>query len=37
MRQQKLLTPYMFLAPALILMATFTFYPLLSVGYWSFT
>lgn len=35
--RQKALTPYMFLAPALLLMATFTFYPLLSVGYWSFT
>lgn len=37
MRQQKLLTPYLFLAPALVLMAIFTVYPLLSVGYWSFT
>lgn len=37
MRQQKLLTPYLFLAPALLLMAIFTVYPLLSVGYWSFT
>lgn len=37
MRQQKLLTPYLFLVPALVLMAIFTFYPLLSVGYWSFT
>jgi len=37
MRQQKILTPYFFLAPALLLMAIFTFYPLLSVGYWSFT
>jgi putative chitobiose transport system permease protein len=37
MMRQKVLTPYLFLAPALLLMATFTFYPLLSVGYWSFT
>jgi putative chitobiose transport system permease protein len=37
MMRKKMLTPYFFLAPALLLMATFTFYPLLSVGYWSFT
>lgn len=37
MMRQKMLTPYFFLAPALVLMAIFTFYPLLSVGYWSFT
>lgn len=37
MHQQKRLTPFFFLAPALLLMAIFTFYPLVSVGYWSFT
>lgn len=37
MRTRSLWTPYLFLAPALILMATFTIYPLLSVGYLSFT
>jgi putative chitobiose transport system permease protein len=37
MVRQRILTPYMFLAPALLLMLTFTIYPLLSVGYWSFT
>ncbi len=31
-----LLTPYLFLLPALLLMATFTLYPLLSVGFLSF-
>jgi putative chitobiose transport system permease protein len=34
---QKQLTPYLFLLPALLFMATFTLYPLLSVGYLSFT
>jgi putative chitobiose transport system permease protein len=37
MRTRSLWTPYLFLAPALILMATFTIYPLLSVGYLSFS
>jgi putative chitobiose transport system permease protein len=31
------LTPYLFLLPALLFMATFTIYPLLSVAYLSFT
>ncbi|NCC30433.1 MAG: sugar ABC transporter permease [Chloroflexia bacterium] len=31
------LTPYLFLLPALLFMATFTLYPLASVGYLSFT
>lgn len=31
------LTPYLFLAPALIFMSVFTLYPLLAVGYYSFT
>ncbi|PDV98386.1 carbohydrate ABC transporter permease [Candidatus Chloroploca asiatica] len=31
------LTPYLFLLPALLFMATFTLYPLVSVGYLSFT
>lgn len=34
---QNRLTPYLFLLPALIFMAIFTLYPLLSVGYLSFT
>jgi putative chitobiose transport system permease protein len=37
MRLQKTLTPYLFLLPALAFMAVFTLYPLLSVGYLSFT
>ncbi|NJN17926.1 MAG: sugar ABC transporter permease [Oscillochloris sp.] len=36
-RLQKTLVPYLFLLPALAFMATFTLYPLLSVGYLSFT
>jgi putative chitobiose transport system permease protein len=36
-RMRQRLTPYMFLLPALLLMATFTLYPLLSVAYLSFT
>lgn len=36
-KQKNRLTPYLFLLPALVLMATFTLYPLLSVGYLSFT
>lgn len=34
---QNRLTPYLFLLPALAFMAIFTLYPLLSVGYLSFT
>jgi putative chitobiose transport system permease protein len=34
---QRNLTPYLFLLPALAFMAVFTLYPLLSVGYLSFT
>jgi len=34
---QNRLTPYLFLLPALVFMAIFTLYPLLSVGYLSFT
>lgn len=30
-------TPYLFLAPALIFMSVFTLYPLVAVGYYSFT
>lgn len=37
MRLQRRLTPYLFLLPALAFMAVFTLYPLLSVGYLSFT
>lgn len=37
MRSQKQLTPYLFLLPALLFMATFTLYPLLSVAFLSFT
>jgi putative chitobiose transport system permease protein len=37
LRLQKTLTPYLFLLPALAFMATFTLYPLLSVGFLSFT
>lgn len=36
-RMRQRLTPYLFLLPALLLMATFTLYPLLSVAYLSFT
>ncbi len=36
-RLQTRLTPYLFLLPALAFMAVFTLYPLLSVGYLSFT
>lgn len=34
---QQRLTPYLFLLPALLFMATFTLYPLLSVAFLSFT
>ncbi len=37
LRIRKNLTPYLFLLPALAFMATFTLYPLLSVGFLSFT
>lgn len=37
MRLRNRLTPYLFMLPALALMATFTLYPLASVGYLSFT
>ncbi len=37
MRLRNRLTPYLFMLPALALMATFTLYPLVSVGYLSFT
>lgn len=37
MKLQNRLTPYLFLLPTLAFMATFTLYPLLSVGYLSFT
>ncbi len=36
-RARARLTPYLFLLPAFIFMAVFTLYPLLSVGYLSFT
>lgn len=36
MRKSKL-TPYLFLAPALLLTLIFTFYPIIAVGYLSFT
>lgn len=36
-RLRSRLTPYLFLAPALIFMSIFTLYPLLAVGYYSFT
>jgi putative chitobiose transport system permease protein len=36
-KQRSQITPYLFLLPALLFMATFTLYPLLSVGYLSFT
>jgi putative chitobiose transport system permease protein len=37
LKLQRNLTPYLFLLPALAFMAVFTLYPLLSVGYLSFT
>jgi putative chitobiose transport system permease protein len=37
LKLQHRLTPYLFLLPALTFMAIFTLYPLLSVGYLSFT
>src|SRR5512139_1980469 len=37
MRQKSSLTPYLFLAPALIMIAIFVLYPIVAVVYYSFT